>query len=208
WYILNNTLKLLHPFMPFITEHIWQHLPHEGVSIIVAPWPKDRPELISVEADRDMGVIMDTIKAIRNMRAEVNVPPGRKSEVILQIADDFRTTFEANQSYLKTLAAAEPITMLPITEQKPENAMTAVASGVEIYLPLKGLIDVEKETARLRKELEKIEKELSRIAGKLANEGFVAKAPAEVIEKERAKEQEYREKRDAINERLSYLARL
>lgn len=208
WYVLSNTLKLLHPFMPFITEHIWQHLPHEGISIIVASWPANQSELVSDQADRDMGAIMDTIKAIRNMRAEVNVPPGKKSEVILQITEESMPTFEANQGYLKVLAAAEPITLMTLTEQKPENAMTAVVSGVEIYLPLKGLIDIEKESARLRKELEKLEKDLVRIAGKLANEGFVAKAPAEVIEKEKAKEQEYREKCSAINERLSYLAKL
>lgn len=208
WYVLSNTLKLLHPFMPFITEHIWQHLPHDGKSIIVAPWPSEQPELISNEAERDMVIIMDTIKAIRNMRAEVNVPPGRKSEVILQIADDYRATFTANEGYLKALAAAEPIVILPVSEQKPENAMTAVVSGVEIYLPLKGIIDVEKETARLKKEMDKLQKELSRIEGKLANEGFVAKAPAQVIEKERVKAQEYREKCEAINERLAYLANL
>ncbi|MDD4602170.1 MAG: class I tRNA ligase family protein, partial [Negativicutes bacterium] len=208
WYVLSNTLKLLHPFMPFITEHIWQYLPHEGLSIIVARWPKNQSDLISEQADRDMGIIMDTIKAIRNIRAEVNVPPGRKSEVILQIANDLQANFMANQSYLKKLAAAEPVILTPLGEEKPENAMTAVVNGVEIYLPLKGLIDIEKETARLSKELEKIEKDLDRIAGKLANQGFVAKAPAEVIEKERAKEQEYREKCTAINERLTYLAKL
>lgn len=208
WYVLSNTLKLLHPFMPFITEHIWQHLPHKGASIIVSTWPDDESNLISFEVDQSMGTIMEAIKAIRNMRAEVNVPPGRKSQVILHIADELQTTFADNESYLKTLAAAEPVTIVPLSAEKPENAMTAVVSGVEIYLPLKGLIDVEKETARLNKELEKLEKELARIDGKLANAGFVAKAPADVIEKERAKAQEYQEKRTAINERLAYLANL
>lgn len=209
WYVLQNTLKLLHPFMPFVTEHIWQHLPHQGVSIMVSDWPKSQSELVSPDAERDMGAIMDTIKAIRNMRAEVNVPPGKKSEVILEIASsEMQVLFNRQASYLKTLASAEPITIMALSQNKPQNAMTAVVSGVEIYLPLKGLIDVEKETARLNKELEKLEKDIERIAGKLANAGFTAKAPADVIEKERAKAKEYQDKCAAINERLAYLASL
>ncbi|GMB01799.1 valine--tRNA ligase [Pelosinus sp. IPA-1] len=209
WYVLENTLKLLHPFMPFITETIWQHLPHEGQSIMVADWPMDSSTLINDDVETQMNTIMETIKSIRNMRAEVNVPPGKKSEVILQIvAKELQEVFAKNLSYLKTLAAAEPIQLLDDAEAKPENAMTAVVSGVEIYLPLKGLIDVEKESARLNKELATLDKEIARIEGKLSNEGFVAKAPAEVIAKEKAKAGEYQEKQTAIRERLAYLATL
>ncbi|MBP2649589.1 MAG: Valyl-tRNA synthetase [Firmicutes bacterium] len=206
-HVLRGTLELLHPFMPFITETIWQHLPHEGESIVRATWPAEQPELVDESAEAEMTILMETIKAIRNMRAEVNVPPGRKSEVILQVSDEWYSTFSANINYIKTLATSEA-EVGPIVADKPENAMTAVVSGVEIYLPLKGLIDVEKETARLKKELASLDKELNRIFGKLANAGFVAKAPAEVIEKERAKEREYKEKQLAINERLEYLAKL
>jgi valyl-tRNA synthetase len=143
------------------------------------------------------------------MRAEVNVHPGKKSQVILKMASGkLKTQIEANSSYIATLAAAEPITILSASDVTPENAMTAVASGVEIYLPLKGLIDVEKETARLNKELSNLDKELSRISGKLNNAGFTAKAPADVIEKEKAKQAEYLEKQAAIRERLTYLAQL
>jgi len=209
WYVLENTLKLLHPFMPFITETIWQHLPHEGHSIMIADWPEEAPALLNEQAEQQMNTIMDTIKAIRNMRAEVNVPPGKKSEVILQVSSgDMQAVFTNNLSYLRVMAAAEPITILAMDGEKPENAMTAVVSGVEIYMPLKGLIDVEKETARLNKELAGLDKELARIAGKLSNEGFVAKAPVEVIEKEKAKAAEYQEKQTAIQERLVYLASL
>ncbi|MBP2644974.1 MAG: valS [Firmicutes bacterium] len=207
WHVLKGTLELLHPFMPFITEAIWQHLPHSGVSIVTAAWPASQVEFIDEAAEAQMTILMDTIKAIRNMRSEVNVPPGRKSEVILQVSDEWRQVFADNSDYLKTLAAAQPEIGSVIAE-KPENAMTAVVSGVEVYLPLKGLIDVEKETARLKKEFDALDKELSRITGKLANAGFVAKAPAEVIEKERAKERECRDKQTAINERLTYLANL
>ena len=208
-YVLGNTLKLLHPFMPYITEEIWQHIPHEGESIMVAAWPTNEDGKMDVKTEQDMTTIMEVIKAIRNMRAEVNVAPGKKSEVILQFAStDLQEVLQANAGYLKVLAAAEPITVLSSDAVKPENAMTAVVNGVEIYLPLKGLIDVEKETARLNKELATLDKELQRVGGKLSNAGFVAKAPADVIEKEKEKQKGFEEKRTAINERLAYLASL
>lgn len=209
WYVLSNTLKLLHPFMPFITEAIWQALPHEGKSIMTAEWPKVKPELLDEAAEQQMTTIMEAIKAIRNMRAEVNVPPGKKSEVILQAATpELATVVGQYEQYFKSLAAAESVLLLSRGADKPENAMTAVVSGMEIYLPLKGLIDIEKETGRLNKELAVLDKEIARIVSKLSNEGFIAKAPADVIDKERAKEAEYREKQNAIKERLVYLAGL
>jgi valyl-tRNA synthetase len=209
WRVLENTLKLLHPFMPFITEEIWEKLPHEGASIMVAAWPGNFGPEMNDTAEKQMLLLMDTVKAIRNMRAEVNVPPGKKCEVQLQIAlTEMIQVFRENSTYVTTLAAAEPIKITGLLETKPENAMTAVVSGVEIYLPLKGLIDVEKETARLTKELFALEKELARVAGKLSNEGFVAKAPAEVIAKEKSKEVQGREQIAAIKERLEYLATL
>jgi valyl-tRNA synthetase len=208
WHVLEGTLRLLHPFMPFISEAIWQHLPHEGESIVRAAWPAPPAELADEAAEAAMGTVMETVKAVRNMRAEVNVPPGKKSEVMILAAEELGAVLAGNAQYIRTLAAAEPVTVLPLAAAKPENAMAAVVSGAEVYLPLKGLIDVEKETARLNKEREGLEKELARVAGKLANESFVAKAPAEVIEKERAKEREYRDKLAAISERLAYLAKL
>lgn len=208
-YVLGNTLTLLHPFMPFITEAIWQSLPHQGLSIMNNSWPVEDTKLSHPQDEQLMGILMEVIKAVRNMRAEVNVPPGKKSEVILKIAAaELNTQLEANIGYIRTLAAAEPVTILAADAATPENAMTAVANGVEVYLPLKGLIDVEKETARLNKEMVSLDKELSRIAGKLNNPDFTAKAPAEVIEKEKTKQAEYLEKQAAIKERLTYLAQL
>jgi len=209
WYVLSNTLKLLHPFMPFITEEIWQHMPHEGVSVMTASWPVEETDLADAKAEQDMTVIMDVVKAVRNMRAEVNVPPGKKSEVILHVSNEDATAMlECNLQYIKTLAAAEPVLFLPAGSDKPENAMTQVVGGVEIYLPLKSLIDVDKETARLAKEIAAIDKDLARINGKLTNSGFIAKAPPEVIAKEQAKADEYNEKKQAITERLAFLATL
>jgi valyl-tRNA synthetase len=195
--------------MPFITEEIWQHIPHEGKSIMVSEWPKNEEGKVDEAAEVNMTAVMDTIKAIRNMRAEVNAVPGRKSEAVLHFADDkLAGIFKENEAYLRVLADAEPVVILSADEAKPENAMTAAVSGVEIYLPLKGLIDVEKETARLTKELENLDKEIKRAAGKLSNQGFVAKAPADVVEKERAKQKEYEEKKAVVAERLKYLATL
>lgn len=209
WQVLEGTLRLLHPFMPFITEEIWQHLPHEGLSIMQAPWPQAPASAGDAEAEGQMGLVMEAVKAIRNMRAEMNVPPGRRSEaVLLAGSETVRELLAQNEGYFRQLAAVEPLTLPVVGAPKPENAMAAVVHGVEVYLPLKGLIDVEKETARLRKESEALEKELGRISGKLGNESFIAKAPAAVVEKERAKAQECDEKLAAIRERMAYLAQL
>ena len=209
WYVLENTLKLLHPFMPFITEEIWQCLPHTGISIMAAAWPQERPELTDAAAAADMTILMDIIKAIRNMRAEAGALPGKKNEVVLYVStEELKGIVEKYSQYIHSLASAEPILVRAATEERIANAMTAVAGSVEINLPLKGLIDVEKETARLTKELENINKELARILGKLSNEAFIAKAPAEVVEKERGKKQEYEEQRSLIKERLMFLAKI
>ena len=209
WEVLEGTMRLLHPFMPFITEEIWQHLPHEGRSIMKASWPSSQAGRSDAAAEAQMNLIMEAVKGIRNMRAEMNVPPGRRSEVILQAgSEDVRSVLQQNEGYFRQLAAAEPVTLPVVGAEKPENAMATVVAGLEVYLPLKGLIDVEKETARLSKERESLTKELARITGKLGNEGFMAKAPAAVVEKERAKAQECEDKLGAIRERMEYLATL
>ena len=156
-----------------------------------------------------MTAIMETIKAIRNMRAEAGAQPGKKSEAILHIADaGLRKVFAAHAGYLSGLADTEPLTLCDADAAKPENAMTAAVGGVGVYLPLKGLIDVEKETQRLTKELENLDREIERAKKKLSNENFTAKAPADVVEKERAKQKDYEEKRAVMAERLRHLASL
>ena len=208
-YVLEHTLRLLHPFMPFLTEEIWQKLPHEGESIMIAPWPSDFMPFVNDAAEKQMTAIMETIKTVRNLRAEVNAAPGKKSEVILRFSDvEMQGVFEENEGYMMALASADPVTFLELGANPPENAMAGVVNGVEIYLPLKGLIDVEKESARLAKESEKLEKEIKRLAGKLGNQGFLAKAPAEVIAGEKEKLAGYEEKKKSVEERLAYLAKL
>ena len=206
--VLGNAMKLLHPYMPFITEEIWQHLPHEGSSIMVAPWPVCDTALVDAEAEAGMTAIMEIIKAIRNMRAEVNAAPGKKAPAVLLVSAELKEVITANQAYIKLLGTVDELTIDDLGSSKIENAMATVVNGVEVYLPLKGLIDVEKETARLQKELDGLQKEIKRIEGKLSNQGFLAKAPAEVVAKEKAKGEEMSTKMQAIRERMDYLKTL
>ena len=211
-YVLERTLRLLHPFMPFITEEIWQHIPHEGKSIMVSQWPaedKTIADLIDEASESSMTTIMETIKTIRALRLEVNAAPSKKSEVVLNFTDEsLRQVFADNEGYLTVLASAEPVTHMAAGAEKPENAMAGVVNGVEIFLPLKDLIDVEKETARLNGEMAKLEKEISRLDKKLSNQGFLAKAPADVVAGEKEKLAGYQEKMDAVKARLEDLAKL
>lgn len=204
--VLRGTLELLHPFMPFITEEIWQRLPlHKGRTIMRAAWPVPRAENNDPRAEQEMELLMEIIRAIRHIRSEINVPPGKKAEVLLEIPDGKTRDLVLRWSgYIESLATAKAQIREALSE-KPDQAAHAVARGAEIYVPLKGLIDVNQETARLKKELDLIGKDLSRVKGKLANEGFLSKAPREVIEKEQAREADLSEKQASIARRLKML---
>lgn len=206
--VLVSAMKLLHPYMPFITEEIYQCLPHEAESIMISKWPVADESLVDSEAERGMNAIMDSIKAIRNMRAEVNANPGKKIPAIMLVSEDLREVVAHNDSYIKLLGGIDNLELRPLNGEKPENAMAAVVTGIEVYLPLAGLIDVEKETQRLSKELAAMEKDLQRAGGKLNNAGFLAKAPEDVITKERAKYEELSGKIEAVKKRMAYLAEL
>lgn len=208
-YVLEHTLRLLHPFMPFITEEIWQHIPHDGKSIMIAPWPSNESARIDDAAEKNMTAIMETVKAIRNIRAQVNAIPGKKSEVILYFTDkDLIKVFAENKDYLAVLAAAQPMTIWKDDQNKPQNAMTAVVDGIQIYMPMAGLIDVVKETARLTKEKANLTKEINRLSKKLNNKAFLTKAPVQVVKKEKEKQKGYEDKQKAVEERLAYLTTL
>lgn len=206
--VLVSAMKLLHPYMPFITEEIYQCLPHEAESIMISKWPVADESLVDPEAERGMNAIMDSIKAIRNMRAEVNANPGKKIPAIMLVSEDLREVVAHNDSYIKLLGGIDNLELRLLNGEKPENAMAAVVTGIEVYLPLAGLIDVEKETQRLSKELAAMEKDLQRAGGKLNNAGFLAKAPEDVIAKERAKYEELSGKIEAVKKRMAYLAEL
>ena len=207
--ILRHMLELLHPFMPFVTEHIWQHLPHEGESIMVAPWPSTLSMEGFSSAAAHMNVMMDGIKGIRNMRAEMNVPMGKRSEVILVPAtEELKGILETHGDYFHTLGWAEKVTVLSPDAPKPENATVTVVNGLEVYLLLKDLIDADKEKERIAKEQAIVVKEIARLEGKLNNQGFLAKAPEAVVAKEKEKLEEYKQKQQALNEREEFLKTL
>lgn len=207
WYILFGSMKLLHPMMPFISEEIWQHLPHQGKTIMLQKWPEYDSALEAEEDVRQMSVVMDVIKAIRNIRGEMNVPPSRKAELIVAANSEANyRALAAGAEYIENLASVSGLVLEMSIASKPENAMTAIIRGVEIFVPLRGLVDVDREIARLKKEMNVLDKELARVEGKLSNKGFLDKAPAEVIEKERGKQAELREKWKTIDERLKSFA--
>ena len=207
--ILRHMMELLHPFMPFVTEHIWQHLPHEGESIMVAPWPSTLSMEGFGSAAAHMNVMMDGIKGIRNMRAEMNVPMGKRSEVILVPAtEELKGILETHGDYFHTLGWAEKVTVLSPDAPKPENATVTVVNGLEVYLLLKDLIDADKEKERIAKEQATVLKEIARLEDKLNNQGFLAKAPEAVVAKEKEKLEEYKQKQQALNEREEFLKTL
>ncbi|MET3850670.1 valine--tRNA ligase [Paenibacillus sp. OAE614] len=204
-YVLDRTLRMIHPFMPFISEEIWQHLPHEGETITLAAWPEYDPAFEDAEAAAEMSLLMDAIRAVRNIRAEVNVPMSKKIELMLKAGDEqVLQIVNRNEVYVQRFCNTSSFTAgLDLTT--PDKAMTAVITGAELYLPLAGLIDIDQEIARLEKELQHLNSEVLRVEKKLANEGFVAKAPAKVIEEEKAKMADYSDKRSKVIARIEEL---
>ncbi|MFF3101636.1 valine--tRNA ligase [Viridibacillus arvi] len=204
-YVLDNTMRLLHPFMPFITEEIWQNLPHEGESITVAAWPTVDETLTSQAQSDNMKLLMDIIRAVRNIRAEVQTPMSKKVPLYVSAKDAATlAVLEDNKAYLEKFCNPEPLTLGEEIEA-PGQCMSAVVSGAELFLPLEGLIDVAAEIERLSNELEKWDKEVKRVQGKLNNERFVSKAPDDVVAAERAKEADYIEKYATVEKRINEL---
>ena len=186
-YVLSNTLKLLHPFMPFITEEIWQTLPHDGESIMISDWPKADDALNFKTEEENMEVLMQAIRAIRNRRAEMNVPPSRKAQLIVIPDDDkAKVIFETGTPFFIKLASASEVIMSEGVEDT-SKMVSVVSQSAKLFIPMNELIDTEAELKRLTKEREKAEKDFNMINGKLSNAGFVAKAPANVVEAEREK---------------------
>ncbi|NIK69853.1 valine--tRNA ligase [Paenibacillus sp. BK720] len=204
-YVLDRTQRLIHPFMPYISEEIWQHLPHEGESITVAAWPVYDEALEAPEAVKEMELLMDIIRAVRNVRAEVNVPMSKKVELMIKPSGEAEAAIVSrNEEFIRRFCGTSSFeTGLGLAA--PDKAMTAIVTGAELYLPLAGLIDISQEIARLEKELATLNSEVERVEKKLGNEGFVAKAPAKVIEEERAKMADYAGKRDKVLARIEEL---
>ena len=184
-YVLTKILKLAHPFIPFITEEIWQALPHEGEALMVASYPSYKPELSFPEDEQSFEMVMAAIKAVRARRAEMNVPPSRKAHLI--IATEKKAAFEAGLSYLSKLAYASEVSVVDAAPEGSEGMVSVVTDNARMFMPMAELVDLEKEKARIEKELANAEKQLQAQIGKLSNQNFVTRAPENVVNLEREK---------------------
>lgn len=202
--VLITGLKLLHPAMPFITEEIFTHLSDEE-TITTSAWPEFDEALVSNDAENDMAYVIEAIKGLRNVRVEMNVPPSRKAKVICYIAEDAKKAFNAGRAYIEKLASASEVEFIADKSNVPENAVSLVIKGGELFMPLLDLVDKEKELDRLNKEMKKLEGEIDRIDKKLGNQGFVAKAPIAVIDAEKEKRVQYVEMLEAVKVRIDAL---
>lgn len=202
---LDQILRLLHPIMPFVTEEIWQHIPHEGTSLVVAEYPVVRPEFDDETASKGMEVLKELIRAVRNIRSEVNTPLSKPITLLIKTTDPKIDQFLVeNTNYIERFCNPEEL-VISSEITAPDLAMSAVLTGAEIFLPLAGLINIEEEIKRLEKELAKWTGEVKRVQGKLSNERFVSNAPDDVVEAERAKEKDYLEKQAAVKDRIESL---
>ncbi|WP_289014758.1 valine--tRNA ligase [uncultured Granulicatella sp.] len=207
-YVLDNTLRLLHPIMPFVTEEIWQSVPHVGESLVVATYPTVHPEQMDEKAAEEMEFLMDFIRSVRTVRNEMNTPLSKPINIIAKVSDAAHyAVLKENESYIARFSNPEEFVYGEDVEA-PSDAVTSVITGAEIYLPLAGLINIEDEIARLEKEAEKLQQEVDRVEKKLSNEKFVAKAPATVVEAERAKGADYQAQREAVLERIATLKKI
>ncbi|MDT2525430.1 valine--tRNA ligase [Enterococcus raffinosus] len=204
-YVLDQTLRLLHPIMPFVTEEIWAKIPHVGESLVVAEYPVVHPENNDETAAKGMEVLKELIRSVRNIRAEVNTPLSKPITLLIKTNDPKVDKFLIeNTSYIERFCNPEEL-VIASDIIAPDLAMSAVLTGAEIYLPLAGLINIDEEIKRLEKELAKWTGEVKRVQGKLANERFVSNAPENVVAEERAKEKDYLEKQAAVQERIESL---
>ncbi|MGL4571446.1 MAG: valine--tRNA ligase [Clostridium sp.] len=203
--VLETGLKLLHPVMPFITEEIFTHLNEDEETITLSAWPEYNEELKNEKAEDDMAFVIEAIKNLRNLRAEMNVKPSRKANVICYISDEAKDAFTSGAAYIEKLASASNVSFINDKKEVPENAVSLVVKGGELFMPLLDLVDREKELERLTKEVKKLEGEIERIDKKLSNAGFVAKAPESVVLGEKEKRSKYVEMLDAVKSRIEAL---
>lgn len=201
-YVMSNTLKLLHPFMPFITEEIWQALPHTGESIMIAEWVKADDALRFSAEEEEMERIMSAIKAVRNRRAEMNVAPSKKAKIFIETA--YADTFEKGKVFFERLASASEVEVGAKFDDM-DDAVSIITESARMYIPMAELVDFQAEIARLQKEKAGVEKELAMVNGKLSNENFVSKAPAAVVEGQRQSKARLEEKLALLDESLQNL---
>jgi valyl-tRNA synthetase len=194
--VLNHILKLLHPFAPFVTEEIWHHLykikaSESDHALIQSGWPEVKKELINLGLENTMERVQEVVYSIRNIRSEMNVPPAKKANVMVKVDNkELSNILEDNRSHIINLGKVENL-KIGMRIKKPEHAASAVIKDAEIFIPLSGLIDLEQERLRLEKELSKVTAFLDKTNKKLSNEDFLKRAPKNIIEKEKAKKEDY-----------------
>jgi len=203
-HVLETSLRLLHPFMPFVTEEIWQHIPHEGQALIIARWPQANQAYLDENAESEMNILMDIVRGVRNARAEYDVDPGRRIQAIIA-PGSHRSMIAAHNYVFARLCNVSEINMLEEGASAPGEAASVVVSDVTVYLPLAGLVDVAAECERLMKERDKINQAMARTQGMLSNENFVSRANPKVVEVERARLAELQASATQINERITAL---
>ena len=204
-FVLDQTVRLLHPIMPFVTEKIWLSMPHEGSSLVTASYPVADAKYADPQAEREMENLIELIKAVRNSRAEVNAPLSSAVDILIKTKDEqTKLVFEANKEYIERFCHPKKLEISAVIEA-PALAMTSVITGAEVYLPLADLVDLNEEIKRLQKDVKKLTAEVKRGESKLSNQRFVANAPTQVVEQEREKLNGYKEKLTATNERIKAL---
>ncbi len=206
-YVLDATLRLLHPFMPFVTEEIYSYLPHTSGTIMRAPWPKEVPAFNFPEVAQNMDGMMELVQSIRNVRADLSVPPSRRTHITIVTDEAHRAFYTGAGAYFNKLAGASGVTVQTDKAGIAPDAVPAVCAAAQAYMPLAELVDLEKERARLEKEKAAAEGEIARAQAKLQNEGFVKKAPEKVVEDVRSALLKNQELLQKINERLESLAK-
>ena len=203
-YVLENSLKLLHPFVPFITEEIYRNIPGTKGSIMVAEYPRYNAKMSYRKEAKSFETVMDVIKAVRNMKTTVNCPPSKKVKVFVSTPN--KRLIAANAGAIAKLAGASEIDFVETGSQAGEKTMSQVMDGCSVFVPLGELVDLAKERERLSKELERVIGEISRADGKLQNRGFIEKAPKNLVDEERAKLEKFIGMKEKIEKQLKELS--
>jgi len=204
--VLEGTLRMMHPVAPFISEALWQTFPHEGEALMVAPWPKSDKAQFDSAAEEEMALMQDVVGAVRNIRGTMRIPPGKRVDVVLKTgSSEAQTILTSVQSYMKELVRIDNLSVDNDVE-RPTASASAVVGDVEIFVPLVGVIDLDVERQRLKKEIGGLEKALGGLEKKLNNRGFLSNAPAEVVAKEREKQGEYQDTLSKLQENLAVLS--
>jgi valyl-tRNA synthetase len=206
-YGLSSILRLLHPFMPYVTEELWNHLPNTEGSIMVADFPKSQESLVDLQAEEQMGVVMDVTTAIRNIRGEMNIAPAAQVDAVIFGPDNLTDIVEMHGHYIEDLARLSSLEMHR-DGKRPRVAASAVVRELELFVPLEGVLDFEEEGHRLQKEISKLEPELARSRKKLANKEFLNRAPEDVVTKERDKFERLGDKLNKLQRQFERLRKI